>query len=31
MSVPDTVRHGSQQVIFENYLIVGFNYRMDAI
>jgi perosamine synthetase len=28
MSVPDTVRHGSQQVIFENYLMVGFNYRM---
>jgi perosamine synthetase len=28
MSVPDTVRHGSQQVIFENYLVIGFNYRM---
>lgn len=28
MSVPDTVRHGSAQVIFENYLEVGFNYRM---
>lgn len=28
MSVPDTVRHGSAQVIFENYLVVGFNYRM---
>jgi dTDP-4-amino-4,6-dideoxygalactose transaminase len=28
MSVPDTVRHGSQQVIFEDYLEVGFNYRM---
>jgi perosamine synthetase len=28
MSVPDTVRHGSQQVIFEDYLMVGFNYRM---
>ncbi|WP_252725926.1 DegT/DnrJ/EryC1/StrS family aminotransferase, partial [Acinetobacter baumannii] len=28
MSVPDTVRHGSQQVIFESYLFVGYNYRM---
>lgn len=28
MSVPDTVRHGSSQVIFEDYLMVGFNYRM---
>ena len=31
MSVPDTVRHGAQQVIFENYLMVGFNYRMTDI
>jgi perosamine synthetase len=31
MSVPDTVRHGAQQVIFENCLIVGFNYRMTDI
>jgi perosamine synthetase len=31
MSVPDTVRHGSQQVIFEDYLEVGFNYRMTDI
>lgn len=28
MSVPDTVRHGSAQVIFEDYLEVGYNYRM---
>jgi dTDP-4-amino-4,6-dideoxygalactose transaminase len=28
MSVPDTVRHGSPQVIFEDYVVVGFNYRM---
>ena len=28
MSVSDTVRHGSQRVIFEHYLVVGFNYRM---
>jgi dTDP-4-amino-4,6-dideoxygalactose transaminase len=28
MSVPDTVRHGSAQIIFEDYLEVGFNYRM---
>jgi perosamine synthetase len=31
MSVPDTVRHGSPQVIFEDYLLVGFNYRMTDI
>lgn len=31
MSVPDTVRHGSPQVIFEDYLIVGFNYRMTDV
>jgi perosamine synthetase len=31
MSVPDTVRHGSQQVIFEDYLVIGFNYRMTDI
>lgn len=28
MSVPDTVRHGSSQVIFEEYLVSGYNYRM---
>ncbi len=28
MSVPDTVRHGSTNVIFESYPEVGFNYRM---
>jgi dTDP-4-amino-4,6-dideoxygalactose transaminase len=31
MSVTDTVRHGSRQVIFENYLDVGFNYRMTDV
>lgn len=31
MSVPDTVRHGSNQVIFESYPEVGFNYRMTDI
>jgi len=31
MSVPDTVRHGSTQVIFEDYLVVGFNYRMTDV
>jgi perosamine synthetase len=31
MSVPDTVRHGSSQIIFEDYLVVGFNYRMTDI
>jgi perosamine synthetase len=28
MGVPDTVRHASGQVIFEEYSEVGFNYRM---
>jgi dTDP-4-amino-4,6-dideoxygalactose transaminase len=31
MSVPDTVRHSSPQVIFEDYLKVGFNYRMTDV
>jgi dTDP-4-amino-4,6-dideoxygalactose transaminase len=31
MSVPDTVRHSSNQVIFEAYPVVGFNYRMTDI
>jgi dTDP-4-amino-4,6-dideoxygalactose transaminase len=28
MSVPDTVRHGAKDVIFEGYPELGFNYRM---
>lgn len=28
MSVPDTVRHNSSSVIFEEYVVVGYNYRM---
>ncbi|HEX2855282.1 MAG TPA: DegT/DnrJ/EryC1/StrS family aminotransferase [Opitutaceae bacterium] len=31
MSVPDTVRHGSKQVVFEDYVEVGFNYRMTDV
>lgn len=31
MSVPDIVRHGSLQVIFEDYVVVGYNYRMTDI
>jgi dTDP-4-amino-4,6-dideoxygalactose transaminase len=31
MSVPDTVRHGAREVIFEDYLMVAFNYRMSDI
>jgi perosamine synthetase len=31
MNVPDTVRHGSAQVIFESYPAIGFNYRMTDI
>lgn len=31
MSVPDTVRHSSKEVIFENYYDIGYNYRMTDI
>jgi perosamine synthetase len=31
MSVPDTVRHSSSQVVFESYPELGFNYRMTDI
>lgn len=31
MSVPDTVRHGARQVIFEDYPNLGYNYRMTDI
>ncbi len=31
MSVPDTVRHGSDKVIFEDYVTTGFNYRMTDV
>ena len=31
MSVPDTVRHGASQVIFESYPTVGYNYRLTDI
>ena len=31
MSVPDTVRHSSSQVVFEEYVVSGFNYRMTDI
>jgi dTDP-4-amino-4,6-dideoxygalactose transaminase len=31
MSVPDTARHAARQVIFEDYPVVGFNYRMTDI
>ena len=31
MNVPDTVRHGASQVIFESYPIVGYNFRMTDI
>jgi dTDP-4-amino-4,6-dideoxygalactose transaminase len=31
MDVPDTVRHGSPQVIFESYQCVGYNYRMTDV
>jgi dTDP-4-amino-4,6-dideoxygalactose transaminase len=28
MSVPDTVRHSSAQVVFESYPVLGYNYRL---
>ena len=31
MSIPDTVRHGSKKVVFEEYPLIGFNYRMTDI
>jgi len=31
MSVPDTVRHQSSEVMFEEYPVVGFNYRLTDI
>jgi len=31
MDVPDTVRHSANQVIFEQYPMVGFNYRLTDI
>jgi perosamine synthetase len=31
MSVPDTVRHASRQVVFESYPELGFNYRLTDI
>jgi dTDP-4-amino-4,6-dideoxygalactose transaminase len=31
MNVPDTVRHKANQVIFESYTELGFNYRMTDI
>jgi perosamine synthetase len=31
MSVPDTVRHGSPQVIFETYALPGYNYRLTDV
>jgi perosamine synthetase len=31
MSVPDTVRHSSREVVFESYPDLGFNYRLTDI
>lgn len=31
MSVPDTVRHGSNKVIFETHPVMGYNYRLTDI
>jgi perosamine synthetase len=31
MSIPDTARHGAKTVLFEEYPLVGFNYRMTDI
>jgi perosamine synthetase len=31
MNIPDTVRHGAKQVVFESYQELGYNYRMTDI
>ena len=31
MSVPEAVRHDSHKIIFEEYVVLGFNYRMTDI
>lgn len=31
MSVPDTIRHGSPKVIFEDHVVTAFNYRLTDI
>jgi perosamine synthetase len=31
MSIPDSIRHSSERVAFEKYLVTGFNYRMTDI
>ena len=31
MNLPDTVRHSSREVLFENYVELGYNYRMTDI
>lgn len=31
MSVPDTVRHSANKIIFEDYVTTGFNYRMTDV
>jgi dTDP-4-amino-4,6-dideoxygalactose transaminase len=31
MSVPDTTRHGARSVLFEDYPVLGYNYRMTDI
>src|SRR6266853_2013772 len=31
MSVPDTVRHGAREVVFESYPVAGYNYRLTDI
>jgi dTDP-4-amino-4,6-dideoxygalactose transaminase len=31
MSIPDTVRHASREVVFEEYPLIGFNYRLTDV
>src|SRR5207244_1326811 len=31
MSIPDTERHAAKKVVFEEYPVVGYNYRMTDI
>lgn len=28
MNVPDTIRHGSKEIVFESYATLGYNYRL---
>jgi hypothetical protein len=31
MSIPDTARHSASQIVFEDYPVLGYNYRLTDI